>query len=412
MSAKAMYPGRFSRRSGLVSVAIAAAVVALAASALAGCSTSGLSAQAAEVGPPSVRTPLSTSAPTADGTWATIPMGHLDQPLDTFWQLFFRPSGARRWSDQVKATATATNGGLVLAAGRLSLIVGIRPSELLTFTPLIATSDGARSWSDGLVAEGLAARPDALAAGPDGQALALVNGRANTGSQVLATAGDLSTWQDLTSQRSLAARPPGLSCGLGPLTAVGYLAGHALVGGSCAHPGVVGMFALRGGAWHLVGPALPPSVAGGRAEVLALAAVKSHAAALIAVIRGHETELLATWSGPGPAWATSAPLPVREDEQVVSFGPAAGDNDGSTFVLLHEPSGRDQLMVATGPRKAWKVLPSPPPGTATVAFGAALGPAAFVVKGAKLTIWSLAPGARTWASGQVIRVPIQYGSSS
>jgi hypothetical protein len=338
-------------------------------------------------------------------------MGRPDQPLNTFWQLFFRPTGARSWSDQVRATATATNGGLVLASGGTSLIVGIRPSELLTFTPLIATSDGARSWSDGLVAEGLAARPDALAAGPDGQALALVDGHAGAGPRVMATGGDLSTWRVLISQRSLAAGEPGSSCGLGSLTAVAYLAGHALVGGSCAHPDVVGMFALQGGAWRLVGPALPPSVAGGRAEVLTLGAVKSHTAALLAVVRGHEAHLVATWGGAGASWATSPPLPVGEDEHVVSFGPAGGNDDGSIFVLLRESSGRDRLMVAPGPRQAWKTLPSPPPGTATVAFGAAPGPQAFVVDGAKLTVWSLAR-VRTWASGQVIRVRIQYGSSS
>jgi hypothetical protein len=96
----------------------------------------------------------------------------------------------------------------------------------------------------------------------------------------------------------------------------------------------------------------------------------------------------------------------------VSYGPTAGGDGDGLFVLLHASSGRDQLIVAPGPGAAWKELPSPPTGTATVAFGPAGGTEAFVVSGAKLTIWSLAPGASTWASGQVVRVPIQYGSSS
>ena len=69
------------------------------------------------IGPPPTLfpTPLATSIQTAQGTWATVAMGHLDDPDNTFWQLFFRPAGSIAWSNQVEATATATNGGLVLA---------------------------------------------------------------------------------------------------------------------------------------------------------------------------------------------------------------------------------------------------------------------------------------------------------
>ena len=125
---------------------------------------------------PSIPTPLATSIQTSAGTWATVAMGHLDEPLNTFWQLFFRPTGSASWSNQVKATAVATNGGLVLASpGGPGLLVGVRPTNLLTFSPLIYTSDAGRSWSTGLLADGLAARPDALAAASASRMLALVN---------------------------------------------------------------------------------------------------------------------------------------------------------------------------------------------------------------------------------------------
>ena len=202
-------------------------------------------------------TPLATSVQTSAGTWATIPMGNLDQPENTFWQLFFRPSGAVSWSDQVQATATATNGGLVLASaeGR-ALIVGIRPSQGLTYSPLISTSDGARSWSDGLIADSLAARPDAIAADADDQALALVSGG---GGQVLTTVGGISNWRVLTSKRALAAGTQ-RSCGLELLTGVGYRAGQPLIGGTCGRPGVVGLFSYQSGGWRLAGPAVPPGL--------------------------------------------------------------------------------------------------------------------------------------------------------
>ncbi len=152
-------------------------------------------------------------------------MGHLDDPLNTFWQLFFLPPGGRSWSNQVEATAVATNGGLVLApsAGR-SLAVGIRPSNQLTFSPVIATANGGRSWSNGLIPQGLAASPDALAAGPSGQAVALVgNHRQHAGAH-----------QPRRSRQLAAARDPA-SAGV-------------VAGGAGLQPRLVGRGRLRGAA--------------------------------------------------------------------------------------------------------------------------------------------------------------------
>jgi hypothetical protein len=333
-------------------------------------------------------------------------MGHLGQPLDTFWQLFFRPSGATSWSNQVEATATATNGGLVLAsAGDRSVIVGVRPSVRLSFTPLIATNDGARSWSDGLITAALAARPAALAASTGGQALALVD--EHDGAHVLASAGDLGTWRAVASQRALADGAPGRACGLGALSAVGYLAGQALVGGSCRRPGVVGLFAERGGAWRLVGPALPRSLDQGRVEVLSLGISKAGTSALLEVSNGTANSLAVSWAAMNGRWGKSSALLLGAGERVASAGPGAGTG---LFVLLQSPSTQDRLLVSqisTG----WQQLPPPPAGTATVAFGGA-GPDALVVSGTVLTVWSLALGPNTWAKGQIIRVPVQFGSSS
>jgi hypothetical protein len=111
----------------------------------------------------SIPTPLATSIGSSSGTWATLPMGRTNQPLNTFWQLFFQPAGATSWTDEVGATATATNGGLVLATavGR-PFIAGIRPANLLRFSPLISTTDGGVTWTNGVLPRGLSAHPDSL----------------------------------------------------------------------------------------------------------------------------------------------------------------------------------------------------------------------------------------------------------
>ncbi len=153
----------------------------------------------------SVPTPLATSVRASGGTWATVAMGDLGQPLNTFWQLMFRPDGSGKWTDHVEATATATNGGLVLAGGGGPLIVGVRPSHDLTFSPLISTTNAGRSWSNGLLDEGLASRPEALAAGPGGRALAIVEGHG--GAEVVRSNGNLTTWQPLMTRPCSGGRP-------------------------------------------------------------------------------------------------------------------------------------------------------------------------------------------------------------
>jgi hypothetical protein len=334
-------------------------------------------------------------------------MGHLDQPDNTFWQLLFRPTGKASWSDQVEATATATNGGLVLASGGPSLTVAVRPSADLTYTPLISTSGSATSWSDGLITGGLAARPDALALGPSGRALALVSARG--GAQVLGAAGDLSAWKLTVGERALATTGPGRSCGLGMLSAVGYLGTTALVGGSCGRPGVVGVFAPSAQGWSLAGPVLPNALRHDRVEVLALGSTTTGAYCLLAAANGSGTDLVGAWSGRIGAWSTSPPFVVADREDVMSFGLAGRS---SIFALLDRPSGHEQLVVATGPGYAWQELAGPPAGTATVAFGPDGQADALVPDGTQLKIWALRPGLASWAKSQLLHVAIQYGSST
>ena len=212
--------GQWRRR---VARAVTLAVSAFTTVLLAACGSSARAPYRSAA--PSIPTPLVTSIQTSAGTWATVAMGHLDEPLNTFWQLFFRPTGSASWSNQVKATAVATNGGLVLASpGGPGLLVGVRPTNLLTFSPLIYTADAGRSWSTGLLTDGLAARPDALAADSASHMLALVNARAET--QVLSSTGGPSRWQTSVTTRALASTVAGRSCGLSTMTAVGLHDGN------------------------------------------------------------------------------------------------------------------------------------------------------------------------------------------
>jgi hypothetical protein len=91
------------------------------------------------------------------------------------------------------------------------------------------------------------------------------------------------------------------------------------------------------------------------------------------------------------------------------FGPG-----GSAWLLLS--GGRAETV--SGPGAAWQELPTVPPGTmtlapagtATLASGPGGGYDALAVSGSKLTVWRLTKAA--WVQAQLIKVPIEYGSSS
>ena len=356
--------------------------------------------------PPTTQAPppapsLDTSLDTAAGTWAAVVMGGSAVQDNDFWQLFIRPAGSTHWK-LVTPPGTADNGGLVLAGGGPTLITGFRPSQDLTFTPLIQTSDGGQAWASlNPLDAPLASAPDALAAKPgSGQLLALLA----DGTVQQAAPGN-ATWTGLASQQGLAATPAGRSCGLQSLTATAFTpAGIPVLAGACARPGTAGIFTAGNGTWQAAGPAIPAAVAGQDITVSRLTRTAQGMTALLLAGRGPGVSVLAAWSADGGHWTLSPPLPLHGGAVTsASFGP-----DGTAAII----TGANRGQITTRAGSAWLALPALPPGTATLAPGPGGTADALAVHGGTLTIWQLAPGGSTWAKIQVINVTIPYGSSS
>ncbi len=123
----------------------------------------------------------------------------------------------------------------------------------------------------------------------------------------------------------------------------------------------------------------------------------------------------------------SPPLGLSRSMTVASYGPEAGEGE---FVLTSTKTSTGQTStgqtgagqtglsqgvgraeVVGGPGQAWAQLPTPPAGTATLAFGRSGSVDAFAVDDTQLGIWSLDAKSASWVKGQVISVPIQFGSS-
>jgi hypothetical protein len=393
---------------------VRAAGVALMAGVLAaGCGSA--PHQAADPGRHPVSLPLATSLAGSQATWAVVPMGAAAGP-NLFWQLFQLPAEGTRWG-LATPPDVATNGAIALGVqggqGGRALVAGIHPSLLLNFSPITSTPDGGRTWSAGAPDPGLADVPDALATAPHGGQLIALD---RDGSAELARSGQ-SSWKTLASTRSLAATPAGRACRPGGLTAVAFeSSGAPAVGGSCASPGVAGIFADAGGSWHAAGPSLPVSLGRQQVQVLRLVESGDRLTALLQVGAGHEASLIAAWTT-GDRWMLSpalrlAGLPVLSR----SFG-----HGGGAAVAL--AGGRGDFLA--GPGKSWQPLPPLPPGRAvTLALPAGGGVDALATNGSVLTAWRLssgtgsgpgAPGAGSagaWVQTQRTAVPIQYGSSS
>ncbi len=350
--------------------------------------------------------PLTTTWTGTQGSWAVVAMGRLDQPLNTFWQLLFRPAGASTWQ-LVTPVGVADNGGLVADGGSTATVTaGFEPTQDLRYSPLARSTDSGSRWSTGILPAGLLAEPDAVSGTPGGGALVLVR---SSGGTVLASTGNLSSWRVVADRASLGATPAGRACGLVALRAVADVAGSPEVGGSCTSPGVVGILVDRDGGWSAAGTRLPGEAAHLEISVLRLEAGASGTRALVQAGRGRRARLLALWrAGPSDPWAVSAALLPEGPVQASGFGPS-----GAVVVVTRAANPRGSVVTdVVEPGGAWSALPPAPGGTAAVVEGPDGEVDALAVSGKVLTDYRLDAAHGAWGRLQALSVPIQYGSST
>jgi hypothetical protein len=338
-------------------------------------------------------------------------MGHLDDPANTFWQLFLRPVGSALWSLRTPP-GVADNGGLVAAIPPTGPVTaGFLPSADLTFSPIARSTDDGRSWSPGALPAALVGVPDALTASASGRVLALVR---EDGQTVLSSPAGSSTWNRLVSTGTVAGEDP--ACRVSAISAVAFDGdSQPLLGLTCAAAGHIGIVTtsvhrLRGNAsgWHDVGPVLTAGRAG-TATVARLESTPGGAAGLAVVQSSSGSSLVAFWTvGALDGWVESRPTTVPAGWTLEST--MVGDGQRGVTVLLASGIRRRIEQVAGG-GSAWTTLPSAPAGTDAVAT---VGDEtdAFVPSGSRLAVWAWSPTSPTWSRTAVITVPIQYGSSS
>jgi len=368
-------------------------------------------------GAPSAGTvPAAASTTAVGGSQVVVAMGHLDDPSNTFSELFDRSAGSTTW---VLATppGVADNGGLVVGAAPTGAqTAGFLPSANLTFSVLAQRSAAAASWTPGIVPGALAAEPDGLTTGSGGQVAAVL---ARPAPEVVTAGPGITTWRRLTTVAGL----DGTSsrCAVDRVTAVAIsAAGTPDLGAGCAGSATAGIFAAApSGGWTLLGPLAIPG-APSATQVLRLQAGTPGPTALVEGTGGPGTTLVAVWDAGGSELSGSVPLAVPTGWSLLATSVGGGDGRAVTVLLGSATGPQRRIEIADGPAGGtgaggpgaqWTVLPAPPPGTSAVATVGAESDA-FVVSGNRLTVWSLAPGAARWSAPSQQTVPLQYGSSS
>ncbi|HTZ08259.1 MAG TPA: hypothetical protein VMB72_04255 [Acidimicrobiales bacterium] len=346
--------------------------------------------------------PLASTAVTADAALVVVPMGDLGQALNTFWELFVRPTGAATWT-LVTPPGVADNGGLVVSPAVTggSLLAGFEPSQDLEYSPLARSTDQGATWSPGLVPGGLAPTPDAVAT-TGSVSVALLR----RGGGAVVHAGEDGTWSTLVDRAALGRTAAGRRCGVAALGAVALGPdGTVFVGAACRHH-VTGVFAGVGGTWQLVAP--PPG-GDGATRVVRLVDAGASIEALVDAPERASPRLVAVAVGGAGRVAVSPPLALPPHSRLVATGTGAG---GGFVVLSAAPGRGDAVEVEEGGAGSWERLPAPPPGTAAVAQGPGGTVDALVVASTRYSDWRLDPRTGTWSRMGTVTVPIAFGSSS
>jgi hypothetical protein len=348
--------------------------------------------------------PLASSSAGSSTTWATIALGHLDDPLNTFWQLFALSSGPSAW-ELSTPPGVASNGGLVASVAGGTVLAGFQPSQDLLFSPLAQSNTQGQSWSPGLLPSGLAPVPDSLATTGAGRAVALL--RSGNGT-VVTNSGDLSTWTTSATEAALATASGGTECELRQVTAVSISTSAIAAGGVCARGGRAGIFlqpgpgAAGGAGWASVGPELPGA---GPTQVVRLVTTPTGTAALVSVGTAGTATLFALWSTDGlKTWSESSGFPLGGDTLV-----STGSTGNGGWVITAAGSGVDRAAQVAFPGVTWKSLAAPPTGTSAVVVTPAGALEALVGANSTLVVDTLTSGA--WTHTQTLDVPVQYGSS-
>jgi hypothetical protein len=402
---------------GATTVVVAVVVLIIVALAGADNGATGTEAGPSSTGP---AVPLAAASTRPSGAVATVAMGDLADPANTFWEMFVRAPGSAQWS-LATPLGTASNGGLVAGGGPSgSVTAGVLPSAFLTFSPVASSRDLGATWAPGLLPGALLSAPDALATSSIGTTAAVVASKNGAAPKVVVAGPDLASWNEpaglpaaLTAASNCpGAKPAGVTFAASGTLLVGVTCSSGSDGGSDG-----GVLVQQGGStWRRSEPQ-GSSAPGTNFQSLRLATVETTVVTVALVVRnGVGIGVQASWSSDdGATWSTGPIVAMPAGWKVASVGlggtgGGTGNVRAAAVVALLSHGAQRRIDAIATPTSAWITLPPGPAGTAAV-VATDSGVDALAVSGARETTWSWTSGSDRWRVGSTERVPIQFGSS-
>ena len=351
--------------------------------------------------PPSV---YGSSTSTPSGNFATLAMGHIGDPLETFWQLFVQRTGSRSFLDESVALAIATNGGLLLGPGDPhQMSVAARPSVKLQFTPVLTQRGTTTDWTPGAPLPGAAT----AFATKSGALIAIVGSGASASLVEASRSG--SGWHTIATLKTLEHLTPLARCGPIALTAAAFgPSGDPMIGLACAKDSSSGLYELHAGVWRSIAPST--SMAQGTDSVLYLTSNAGATTGIICVTAGDERHLYGLSSSPTKFEVTSLGL-VRGPLSITGMG--STPQGGAWITYNSSPSIVNGFFV-TAPGVRSRAIPAITSQAASLLVlsngtieSLSLAEAGNGMRLAQLT-GSTAP---TWKTLKLATIAIPYGAS-
>ena len=390
------------RRATGVSVAFVAASIALFTSPVGAMPPMGSMSSMSSM--PSMSTsaapPLAGGVNDAGTSMSIVPMGHLSDSANTYFQSF-TAQGDSSWNLSTPP-GIATNGGLTLSSP-VNGAIAVLPYYALHLSAISPLVDGV-SIQDGEAVTSLLKAPSAMAKSPHSGAFFLVT----TKGSVLEQSGPTQPFTTVTSLSALKKTSAGKRCGIQAITGIAIQSDESLaLGVRCASPGTTGVLTQSGGTWtgslaSNVGPCSVVRIDPSGAGVIALVRTGGMKASLRSIsIAGSSVKL----SSPLPfMYSTLRSTAVSNESGGVRSDIVALAGTKHVAAAILTPGEHVHAVASVLPLSTRAVVSQ---GTATISPATLR---AFQVSKGKATIQEL-NASSVWETLSVVNVTIPYGST-
>lgn len=338
-------------------------------------------------------------------TVAVVPMGHLNDPANTFFQTFTSTQTAPSWTASTPS-GIATNGGIAVG-GPTHGAVGVFPFYALKLSAVNGLQGGVPTGY-GEAISALAPVPSAIAHNPQSGALAYVTAKGTILEQTSISA----PLQTVTTRNDLRSMSGASACNIQAVTAVAFSAtGRLGIGVRCAKAGTTAVLLATS-------PSSFQMISASNLGVNTVVRLDSSGSGFLALLRtgGMHAVIRAVSVGgiDGATVVASRPFPIM-NYTLRSTAVATGGSEGSSAivtlagtkhaqVIILRPASANVLIASFLPLSTQAVVSTAPSNDV------ASGLTAFEVKNGTAELATYGANGQ-WSLTATKKVVIPYGSS-